>query len=76
MDHSNAINEVWLTQQKLKMKSGRKTHYCITAGTEKEEKDKCINAGMSDYILKPIIKGIIEQTFIKWIHLENCKLQF
>ncbi|WP_243698844.1 PAS domain S-box protein [Flavobacterium sandaracinum] len=40
----------------------------ITAGTEKEEKEKCLNAGMNDYIPKPIIKGIIEETFLKWVH--------
>lgn len=39
----------------------------ITAGTEKEEKDKCIAAGMNDYIAKPIIKGIIEESILKWI---------
>ena len=39
----------------------------ITAGTEKEVKEKCIKSGMDDYIPKPIIKGIIEETFIKWI---------
>ena len=39
----------------------------ITAGTEKEEKEKCIKSGMDDYIPKPIIKGIIEDTFIKLI---------
>ena len=40
----------------------------ITAGTEKEEKEKCLTAGMSDYIPKPIIKGIIEETFLKWVN--------
>jgi PAS domain S-box-containing protein len=40
----------------------------ITAGTEKEEKDKCIAAGMNDYIAKPIIKGIIEESILKWIN--------
>ena len=39
----------------------------ITAGTEKEEKEKCIAAGMNDYIAKPIIKGIIEESILKWI---------
>ena len=38
----------------------------ITAGTEKEEKAKCIAAGMNDYISKPIIKGVIEEIFLKW----------
>ena len=39
----------------------------ITAGTEREEKEKCLQAGMNDYIPKPIIKGIIEETFVKWV---------
>ena len=39
----------------------------ITAGTEKEEKEKCLTAGMNDYIAKPIMKGVIEETFIKWL---------
>ncbi|MGA9638445.1 PAS domain S-box protein [Flavobacterium sp.] len=39
----------------------------ITAGAEKEEKDKCLNLGMNDYISKPIVKGIIEETLIKWL---------
>ena len=40
----------------------------LTAGAEKEDKDKCINAGMNDYIPKPIIKGIIEKTLVKWLN--------
>jgi PAS domain S-box-containing protein len=43
----------------------------VTAGTEKEEKTKCIQAGMNDYISKPIIKGIIEETIVKWICLDE-----
>ena len=39
----------------------------ITAGTEKEEKNKCLKIGMNDYISKPIIKGAIEHTLLKWL---------
>lgn len=39
----------------------------ITAGTEKEERKKCLKAGMNDYIPKPIIKGVIEEVILKWI---------
>ena len=39
----------------------------VTAGVEKDEKIKCIEAGMNDYISKPITKGIIEKTIIKWM---------
>lgn len=38
----------------------------VTAGVEKEEKIKCIEAGMNDHISKPIMKGIVEETIIKW----------
>jgi PAS domain S-box-containing protein len=39
----------------------------VTAGAEKEEKEKCIKIGMNDYISKPIARGIIEETLIKWV---------
>ena len=40
----------------------------LTAGAEKEEKEKCLAAGMNDYISKPIIKGIIGNTIVKWMY--------
>jgi CheY-like chemotaxis protein len=39
----------------------------VTAGVEKEEKIKCIEAGMNAHIAKPIMKGAIEETIIKWL---------
>ncbi|KDN53775.1 PAS domain S-box protein [Flavobacterium seoulense] len=39
----------------------------ITAGTEKDEKNKCMEVAMNDYISKPIVKGIIEKTLVKWV---------
>ncbi|MEN2398591.1 PAS domain S-box protein [Flavobacterium sp. MC2016-06] len=39
----------------------------VTAGAEKEERDKCITAGMDDYISKPIMRGSVEETLIKWL---------
>ena len=51
-----------------KMDLGKNTPIiAITAGTEKEEKNKCLEVGMNDYISKPIIKGAIEETFLKWM---------
>ena len=38
----------------------------ITAGTGVEVNEKCIEAGMNDYISKPIIKSVIEEAIIKW----------
>lgn len=39
----------------------------VTAGTEKEERNKCISAGMDDYISKPIMKGTVEEALTKWL---------
>ncbi|WP_281232542.1 PAS domain S-box protein [Flavobacterium gelatinilyticum] len=39
----------------------------VTAGAEKEERNKCISAGMNDYISKPIMKGTVEETLVKWL---------
>ena len=41
----------------------------VTAGVEKDEKIKCLEAGMNDYISKPIAQGIIEKTIIKWMEI-------
>ncbi|MFV5699122.1 PAS domain S-box protein [Flavobacterium sp. ZT3R17] len=61
------MNGYEATNEIRNLKAGEKIPIiAITAGTEKDEKDKCINAGMNDYISKPIIKGIIEETLSKW----------
>lgn len=39
----------------------------VTAGTEKEERNKCLSAGMNDYISKPIMKGTVEEAMTKWL---------
>ena len=39
----------------------------VTAGTEQEERNKCIASGMNDYIPKPIMKGSVEETLLKWL---------
>ncbi|PWB28220.1 response regulator [Flavobacterium sp. HTF] len=39
----------------------------VTAGAEKDERNKCISAGMNDYISKPIIRGTVEEALSKWV---------
>jgi PAS domain S-box-containing protein len=39
----------------------------VTAGAEKDERNKCLSAGMDDYISKPIIKGTVEEALVKWL---------
>ena len=63
------MNGYEATKAIRKMKSGHTIPIiAVTAGTEKEEKEICINAGMNDYISKPIIKGIVEKTIMKWVN--------
>ena len=63
------MNGYEATKAIRKLESGQKIPIiALTAGAEKEEKDKCLKAGMDDYISKPIIKGIIEETINKWLN--------
>jgi len=39
----------------------------LTAGIFVEEKEKCLNSGMNDYISKPIIQSDLEQILHKWV---------
>ena len=45
----------------------RVTIIALTAGTVKGEKEKCIQAGMDDYITKPILRETLEVTLSKWL---------
>ncbi|WP_165930044.1 PAS domain S-box protein [Flavobacterium caseinilyticum] len=63
------MNGYEATEKIRKLISGKNVPIiAITAGTEKEEKEKCLKAGMNDYIPKPIIKGIVDETFLKWVN--------
>jgi PAS domain S-box-containing protein len=62
------INGYEATKAIRKLQLGKNTPIiAITAGAEKEEKDKCLSVGMSDYISKPIVKGIIEEKLAFWL---------
>ncbi|MCD0474661.1 PAS domain S-box protein [Flavobacterium sp. EDS] len=62
------MNGYEATKAIRKLKLGKNTPIiAVTAGAEKDEKQNCINAGMTGYISKPIIKGSIEKAIIKSI---------
>ncbi|WP_281635324.1 PAS domain S-box protein [Flavobacterium marginilacus] len=46
----------------------------LTAGTIMGEKEKCIEAGMNDYVSKPIIKKTLEDILEKWLKAKNSIL--
>jgi CheY-like chemotaxis protein len=39
----------------------------LTAGTVKGEKEICLEAGMDDYVSKPIVGDSINKIFEKWL---------
>lgn len=62
------LNGYETTKAIRNFESGKKVPIiAVTAGVEKEEKIKCTEAGMNDHISKPILKGAIEETIIKWM---------
>jgi HPt (histidine-containing phosphotransfer) domain-containing protein len=43
----------------------------LTAGTIKGERERCLEAGMSDYITKPVISNNIQEMLVKWLSGEK-----
>ncbi len=43
----------------------------LTAGVMPGEKEKCLNAGMNEYMSKPVVKETIEKMIAKWLVLPN-----
>lgn len=45
----------------------------LTAGTVKGERERCLEAGMSDYITKPVVLNKIQEMLIKWLSGETIE---
>ncbi|MBJ7427506.1 MAG: response regulator, partial [Bacteroidia bacterium] len=52
-------------------KDGRVPIVALTAGTVVGEKERCLRAGMDDYISKPVITETIINTINKWLEYSN-----
>jgi PAS domain S-box-containing protein len=69
MDVQMPLMNGYETSQKIRnTENGNKIPIiALTAGTVIDEKEKCIAAGMNDYVSKPIIKEELETVIIKWL---------
>lgn len=40
----------------------------LTAGNVKSEREKCMEAGMDDFVIKPVVENTIADVISKWLH--------
>ncbi|UZR98203.1 PAS domain S-box protein [Chondrinema litorale] len=52
---------------------GRVPIIALTAGIVKGENERCLAAGMDDYLTKPVVKDTIDKTIYKWLKKESGK---
>lgn len=52
-------------------KTGKVPIIALTAGNMTGEKEKCLEAGMSDFMVKPLVKENLREMFKKW--LPSCE---
>jgi PAS domain S-box-containing protein len=69
MDCQMPLLDGYETTQEIRRRQGDRSHTVIiamTANAMKEDRDKCIAAGMDDYVSKPISKGQIQAVLQQW----------
>ena len=53
---------------KIKSENKETIIIALTAGVITGEKEKCMDIGMNDFIIKPIDKNQFENTLLRWIN--------
>jgi PAS domain S-box-containing protein len=43
----------------------------LTASNEKDERDRCLDAGMNDLVVKPIVENLLAAVLKKWLQLRD-----
>lgn len=69
MDCQMPLLDGYATTQEIRRRQGDRRHTVIiamTANAMKEDRDKCIAAGMDDYVSKPISKDQIQAVLQQW----------
>jgi PAS domain S-box-containing protein len=70
MDCLMPILDGYQTTRKLREREGKNSHTIIvamTANAMKEDKEKCLQAGMDDYISKPVSFEVLETVLNSWL---------
>ncbi|RYE20466.1 MAG: hybrid sensor histidine kinase/response regulator [Sphingobacteriaceae bacterium] len=52
-------------------KAGQIPIIALTAGNEKNERGRCMEAGMSDFVTKPVVEQMIAQVLVTWLPAGN-----
>jgi response regulator RpfG family c-di-GMP phosphodiesterase len=52
---------------------GRVPIIALTAGVIKGEREKCLEAGMDDYITKPVVKSTIRTIVSQWLEMHSSR---
>lgn len=62
------LNGYEATKRIRAIETGKKTPIiALTAGIVSDERNKCFEAGMNDFLSKPIVKDLLEYTILKWL---------
>jgi CheY-like chemotaxis protein len=62
------MNGYEATSEIRKLEQGKRIPIiALTAGTVVGEREKCLNAGMDDYLTKPVLKDTLQETINKWL---------
>ncbi|MBC7390819.1 MAG: PAS domain S-box protein, partial [Opitutaceae bacterium] len=67
------MNGYEATEEIRKLQKERIPIIALTAGIIKGEKEKCIEAGMDDYMSKPISETGLKQMLAKWLNIQEDK---
>lgn len=66
LEATKIINQTWNNED-------RPTIVAMTANVMHGDKEKCINAGMDDYISKPVLIDEVQKIIIKWAEFAKSK---
>ena len=63
MDGMETITQI---KSNKKLSKNSEIIVALTANVMSEDKEKCLNAGMNDYLCKPLVRGDIIGMIQKW----------